>query len=131
MKHIRWTIALVLLAGSPAATTLAQIVRVDQAPGQEPARNTALPGDERTPRRVGVDESNPLTLSLFDAVKLALQNNREIEVERINVQQADYDLFSARGARDITLGAASFYEHRVLAAGSVLAGGLDGTSSPR
>jgi HAE1 family hydrophobic/amphiphilic exporter-1 len=95
--------------------------------GQE----TASPSPERTQHRVGVDESNPLTLSLFDAVKQALQNNREMEVERINVQQAGYDLFSARGARDITLGAASYYEHRVVPAGSVLAGGLNGTLTTR
>jgi HAE1 family hydrophobic/amphiphilic exporter-1 len=130
-QFTRLTIALLLLTYSPVTTAVAQIVRVEQAPVQEPARDTALPRQEQTPRRVGVDESNPLTLTLFDAVKLALQNNREIEVERINVQQADYDLFSARGARDITLGAASFYEHRVLAAGSVLAGGLDGTLTTR
>ncbi|HSO75576.1 MAG TPA: TolC family protein [Blastocatellia bacterium] len=130
-QSITRTIAFLLLAGSPAATAVAQTVRVEPSPVQQAARDTALPSEERTPRRVGVDESNPLTLTLFDAVKLALQNNREIEVERINVQQADYDLFSARGARDITLGAASFYEHRVLAAGSVLAGGLDGTLTTR
>ncbi|MFY9609837.1 MAG: TolC family protein [Blastocatellia bacterium] len=126
-QFIRRTIAFLLLAVSPAATGVAQVVRVEHAPGQESQQNTVLASPERTPNRVGVDESNPLTLTLFDAVKLALQNNREIEVERINVQQANYDLFSARGARDITLGAASFYEHRVLPAGSVLAGGLNGT----
>lgn len=130
-QFIRRAIAFLLLAGSSATTAAAQIVKVEQAPGQESAQNTAPPSQERTPQRVGVDESNPLTLTLFDAVKLALQNNREIEVERINVQQANYDLFSARGARDITLGAASFYEHRVLPAGSVLAGGPSGTVTTR
>ncbi|HSF23077.1 MAG TPA: TolC family protein [Blastocatellia bacterium] len=124
---IRRVIAFLLIAGSPVANAAAQIVRLDQAPAQDAAQGGALPTQERTPQRVGVDESNPLMLTLFDAVKLALQNNREIEVERINVQQANYDLFSARGARDVTLGASSFFEHRVLPAGSVLAGGPNGT----
>jgi len=122
------TIALVLLAGSPAG---AQIVKVDQPPAQEAKQSATPPAEERTPHRVGVDESNPLTLTLFDAVKLALQNNREIEVERINVQQASYDLFSARGARDVTLGASNYYEHRVTPSGSVLSGGLNGTVTTR
>lgn len=105
----------------------AQIVRLAQGTAQEAKQSAAPDAQAPTARRVGVDEANPLTLSLFDAVKLALQNNREIEVERINVQQANYDLFSARGAQDITIGAASFYEHRVVPVGSVLAGGPNGT----
>lgn len=121
------TIIVSLLLGCAATPATAQIVETAKPLGQE----TASPTPERTQHRVGVDESNPLTLSLFDAVKQALQNNREIEVERINVQQADYDLFSARGARDITLGAASYYEHRVVPAGSVLSGGLNGTLTTR
>jgi outer membrane protein TolC len=79
------------------------------------------------PARVGVDESKPLTLTLFDAIKMALENNREIEVERINVRQAEYDLFAARGARDIALTANSFYENRTIPVGSILAGGPNGT----
>jgi len=121
------TIILSLLLGCAPTHATAQIVETAKPLGQE----ATSPSPERTPHRVGVDESNPLALSLFDAVKQALQNNREIEVERINVQQANYDLFSARGARDITLGAASFYEHRVTPSGSVLSGGLNGTVTTR
>jgi len=127
---ISHAVAFVLLAGSPVATA-AQVIKASPSVVQEAQQSSTTATQERTPRRVGVDESNPLTLTLFDAVKLALQNNREIEVERINVQQADYDLFSARGARDVTVGASSFYEHRVIPAGSVLAGGLNGTVTTR
>jgi len=121
------TVILSLLLGCAPAHVTAQIVGSAKPLGQE----AASPSPERMQHRVGVDESNPLTMSLFDAVKQALQNNREIEVERINVQQAGYDLFSARGARDVTLGAASFYEHRVTPSGSVLSGGLNGTVTTR
>jgi HAE1 family hydrophobic/amphiphilic exporter-1 len=58
---------------------------------------------------------------------MALEQNRDIEVERINVRQAEYDLFSARGTTDVYLGASSFYEHRTLPVGSLLAGGPNGT----
>jgi outer membrane protein len=121
------TIILSFLFGCAPTHVTAQIVETAKPLGQE----ATSPSPERMQQRVGVDESNPLTLSLFDAVKQALQNNREIEVERINVQQAGYDLFSARGARDVTLGAASFYEHRVTPSGSVLSGGLNGTVTTR
>src|SRR5437868_8083953 len=79
-------IALSLLA---QLTTAAQTAKLPQATAQEtkPAATAATPAVPR----VGVDESPPLTLALFDVVKLALQNNREMEVERLNVQQAEYD----------------------------------------
>lgn len=110
-----------------AATPLmaaAQIVKLPQAAAQEPK-----PVATQTPvaPRVGVDESRPLTLTLFDAVKLALQNNREMEVERINVQQAEYDLFAARGARDVTVGNSTYYENKTVPVASILAGGPNGS----
>jgi outer membrane protein len=105
-------------------TTVAQIVKLPLAAAQE-----VKPAPPQAPvaPRVGVDESQPLTFTLFDAVKLALQNNREVEVERINVQQAEYDLFAARGARDITVGNSTYYENKTVPVGSILAGGPNGS----
>jgi HAE1 family hydrophobic/amphiphilic exporter-1 len=62
---------------------------------------------------------------------MALENNRDIEVERINVRQTEYDLFSARGSRDIQLSSSSFFENRTVPVGSVLGGGPDGTLTTR
>ena len=106
-------------------STPAQIVKYTQTPVQEPKQ--VPDGQTLEAPRVGVDESRPLALTLFDAVKMALEQNREIEVERINVRQSEYDLFAARGANDISLGAATFYEHRTVPVGSVLAGGPNGS----
>jgi outer membrane protein len=86
---------------------------------------------QREAPRVGVEETNPLSLTLFDAVKMALEHNREIEVERINVRQSEYDLFSARGSHDVGLGATSYYESRTVPTGSVLAGGADNKLTTR
>jgi HAE1 family hydrophobic/amphiphilic exporter-1 len=74
-----------------------------------------------------VDESRPLALALFDAVKMALEQNRDIEVERINVRQAEYDVFAARGANDVVVGTSDFYEHKTVPVGSLLAGGPNGS----
>jgi outer membrane protein len=124
--RLRTAVFSVLLSLSIAVSAVGQIVKVAQPPTQgsnqdESARQA--PGL----KRVGVDESRPLALTLFDAVKTALQQNRDIEVERINVRQAEYDLFAARGLADISLGASSFYEHRTVPVGSLLAGGANGT----
>jgi len=117
---------LVLSLALPAAAA-AQIVKLTQTPAQESKQRDSSAAQTQAAPRVGVDESRPLALPLFDAVKMALEQNREIEVERINVRQAEYDLFAARGATDISLGASSFYEHKNVPVGSVLAGGPNGS----
>ncbi|HWJ40425.1 MAG TPA: hypothetical protein VNT29_04810, partial [Candidatus Limnocylindrales bacterium] len=99
---------LVLSLALPAGAA-AQIVKLAQTPAQESKQRDSSAAQTPAAPRVGVDESRPLALPLFDAVKMALEQNREIEVERINVRQAEYDLFAARGATDISLGASSFY----------------------
>lgn len=111
-------------------STVAQVVKLAQNPAQESKQDSSAPQSLESPR-VGVDESRPLALTVFDAVKMALGQNQEIEVERINVRQAEYDLFAARGANDISLGASTYYEHRTVPVGSVLAGGPNGSLTTR
>ncbi len=120
------SLPLVLSLALPAGAA-AQIVKLAQTPAQESKQRDSSAAQTPAAPRVGVDESRPLALALFDAVKMALEQNREIEVERINVRQAEYDLFAARGATDISLGASSFYEHKNVPVGSVLAGGPNGS----
>lgn len=76
--------------------------------------------------RVGIDDPRPMFITLMDAIRMALENNPELEVERINVRQAEYDLLAARGARDLQLGASGYYESRTVPVGSILAGGPSG-----
>jgi len=104
----------------------AQVVKLAQTPAQELKQSASSAPQTPLAPRVGVDESRPLALTLFDSVRMALEQNREIEVERLNVRQAEYDLFSSKGANDVYLGALSFYEHRNVPVGSVLAGGPNG-----
>lgn len=120
-------VALLIVLSMALPATNAQIVKLTQTPARESKQRESSPSQAPVTPRVGVDESRPLALTLFDTVKMALEQNREIEVERINVRQAEYDLFAARGATDISLGAASFYEHKTVPVGSVLAGGPNGS----
>lgn len=47
--------------------------------------------------RVGVDMTDQRSLTLTEAITLALENNRDIEVTRKNVKIAEFDLTAARG----------------------------------
>lgn len=121
-----FALPLVLSLALPGST-VAQVVKLAQTPAQESRQPDSSTQQAPAAPRVGVDESRPLALTVFDAVKMALEQNREIDVERINVRQAEYDLFAARGATDISLGASTFYEHKTVPVGSVLAGGPNGS----
>lgn len=60
--------------------------------------------------RVGVDMSDQRSLTLSEAITLALENNKDIEVTRKNVKIAEYDLIAARGVFQPRLSGQTFYE---------------------
>jgi HAE1 family hydrophobic/amphiphilic exporter-1 len=80
------------------------------APGLEPIqepREPVFPAVEKKPlppmpdmTRLGVMSDNPLTLSLNDAVKRALENNNDIEVARDDVRIAETQLRALEGIFD-------------------------------
>lgn len=98
---------------------------------QDQSLPTASPLAPSPPRweRVGVDPSRTRPLSLHDAILMALQKNRDIEIERINGQLAEYQLTSARGAYDPVLSSRLLFESATTPVGSVLAGGATGSVS--
>jgi len=96
---------------------------VFKAAAQTPAAEPTQPEPER---RVGVRTSNRVTLTLREAVMMALENNRDIEIERLNARMNEFDLRAARGLYDPALTAGVFYDHRVTPVASLLAGGADG-----
>ena len=71
--------------------------------------------------RVGVNPSKRVTLTLRDAMSMALENNRDVEVERLNVQMNEFDLRAASGAYDPTLAATLYYDRRSIPATSIFA----------
>ncbi|HJQ34613.1 MAG TPA: TolC family protein [Pyrinomonadaceae bacterium] len=94
------------------------------APNYEaPARE--LPSVER----VGVDVGEPLALTLEEAVRLALENNNDIEATRLDVGVAEHELNAARGAYDVRLTSESYFEHAETPVASFLAGGTGGAVS--
>jgi outer membrane protein len=77
-------------------------------------------------RRVGVQTSNRVSLTLREAVMMALENNRDIEIERLSSQMNELDLRAAKGVYDPSLTASVLYDHSMTPVASLLAGGSDG-----
>src|SRR5262245_35552589 len=94
-----------------------------EASAQTPSAAPMRPAPER---RVGVQTSNRVSLTLREAVMMALENNRDIEIERLNAQTNEFDLRAAIGVYDPALTASVFYDHNVTPVASLLAGGADG-----
>lgn len=76
--------------------------------------------------RVGVNMDQQQPLSLREALRLALENNKDIEVARENVKIAEFDLLGARGAYDPRLTSQSYYERVKTPISSFLSGGANG-----
>ncbi len=78
------------------------------------------------PQRVGVAADKQTILTLRDAVTMALENNRDIEIERLNTQLNEFDLRAAKGVYDPSLTSQMFYQRQTLPVASILAGGENG-----
>src|SRR5918992_2733288 len=106
---------------------------------QEPSKVQQLPvppvaTDFRAPQkplpelsRVGVDMNSQRPLSLRDALALALENNKDIEVARENVRIAEFDLLGAQGVYDPRIATTAFYERAENPIASFLSGGQNGS----
>ena len=60
--------------------------------------------------RVGVDMTDQKPLTLAEAITLALENNKDIEVTRKNVKIAEFDLKAARGYYEPRFSGQSYYD---------------------
>src|SRR5690349_13441673 len=78
--------------------------------------------------RVGIDVSRQQPLSLRDALAMALDNNKDIEVARQNVRIAEFDLRGAQGAYDPRFTTSAFYERAENPISSFLSGGQNGST---
>ena len=79
--------------------------------------------------RVGVDMNRQRPLSLREALSMALENNKDIEVARQNVRMAEFDLLGAKGAYDPRVSTSAFYERIENPVSSFLSGGQNGSTT--
>ena len=73
--------------------------------------------------RLGVTSDNTLTLSMTDAIKLALENNNDIEIARDDVRFAETQLRSLQGIYDPFLSFTPQIDKRVTPVQNIFAGG--------
>ena len=78
--------------------------------------------------RVGVDTNQAHPLSLREALAMALENNKDIEVARENVRIAEFDYRGAQGLYDPRFTTQAFYERIESPISSFLAGGQNGST---
>jgi outer membrane protein TolC len=75
--------------------------------------------------RVGVDPTRRVMMTLREAMLLALENNRDLEVERLNVQLTELDLRASQGFYDPSLMTSFFYDRRNIPIANPLLGGAN------
>lgn len=134
MKH-RILLLIVLMPGL-ASVGMAQ----EPAASPTPLQMQQLPvpriaPDFRAPQkpmpelsRVGVDMNRQRPLQLREALSMALENNKDIEVARDNVRIAEFDLLGAQGVYDPRFTTTAFYERVESPVASFLSGGQDGST---
>ncbi|MDQ1558669.1 MAG: outer membrane protein [Pyrinomonadaceae bacterium] len=109
----------VVQSNAPAESSLAV---PPVAPDYRATLGATLPVLER----VGVNMSEQRPLALREAIELALQNGKDIEVARTNVRAAEFDLTAARGVYDPRFNTTTFYERNKTPVASFLSGGEGG-----
>ena len=77
--------------------------------------------------RVGVDLTNQLSLTLEEAIELALKNNNDIDASRNNVQIAEFNLRGARGVYDPLIEGESYYDSTATPTASIIGGAVNGS----
>lgn len=79
--------------------------------------------------RVGVDLLQQRSLSLREALELALSNNKDIEVARQNTKISEFNLGAVRGVYQPQSFIQTFYENAATPSASSIIGGPDGKLS--
>jgi hydrophobic/amphiphilic exporter-1 (mainly G- bacteria), HAE1 family len=84
----------------------------------------ATPVPESMP---GIQTDEPLELTLQQALELALQNNADLQVSKLNLETSKFNLKSARGAYDPNFSLDAYRQQQDQAVTSALGGGSNGS----
>ena len=119
-------LVLIILGLAVHSTGFAQVEQLPVPPVAPDFRAPQKPLPELS--RVGVDMNRQQPLSLREALSMALENNKDIEVARQNVRIAEFDLRGAQGAYDPRFTTSAFYERAENPIASFLSGGQNGST---
>lgn len=107
-----------LSMSSPAQTPTIDLTEEPLLKSLKPRPTPQMPSTERT----GVGPDNKLSLTLNDAVRLALENNNDIEITRGDVRLAGTSLRSVEGVYDPVLRLSPQFSTSILPNASVIGG---------
>lgn len=118
------------VAPSPTPSTGPEPLAPDvREPNFPPVQQRPLPPVPNM-TRLGVNSGNTLTLSLNEAIRLALENNNDIEVARDDVRFAETQLRALQGIYDPVFAITPQFDKRITPQQSTLGGsGRSGTTS--
>ncbi|MCS6886172.1 MAG: TolC family protein [Acidobacteriota bacterium] len=83
---------------------------------------TIIVSAQSLPQRIGVQEEST-RLSIDDCVRMALENNPEVEIERVNIKQLEDELLSAKGSYDPVLSVATGFTRQISPVTNLFGGG--------
>jgi len=129
------SVLVLLISVASGPTTFAQETAATPSPSPLELQVPAIASDFHPTQkplpelgRVGVDMDRQKPLSLSEALALALENNKDIEVARHNVKIAEFDLQGAHGAYDPRLTSSTYFERIETPISSFLSGGSNGAT---
>ncbi|HMM80314.1 MAG TPA: TolC family protein [Pyrinomonadaceae bacterium] len=77
--------------------------------------------------RIGVAAGTELSLTLDEAIEMALKNNNDIGVSRAGTKTSNLDLLGVKGAYDPLLASTNFYESVSVPTASAIGGAVNGS----
>ena len=114
--------ASIAFAQNESIRTTSVIADVSTVAVSTPAKKVSPPSP-----RVGIDSAGPVPLSLHEAIKLALENNNDISISRLDVEMSEHDLTAARGSYDPTMSSQYSFEHSRTPVSSFFGGTSNGS----
>ncbi|MEQ1643125.1 MAG: TolC family protein [Pyrinomonadaceae bacterium] len=117
--------ATAISAQSPTATPTPTVPTDDPLPTQPAFDKPVRPMPSVA--RVGVNAVDQLSLTLDQAIEMALKNNNDIDASRNTVQISEFGLKGARGIYDPLFNSQSFYESRTTPTASTIGGAVNGS----
>ena len=130
VQRLIFGVAIVLAITLVSFAQTVQTMQQDDVPPASPEIKTATrPMPDQS--RIGVQTGDQLSLTLDQAVEMALKNNNDIDISRNDVKIAEFDIMGARGVYDPLINSESYYESRTTPTASTIGGAVNGAVTQR
>ncbi len=123
-------VTMLLAFGMIGTSQTTPSMQPDEAPPVVPEINTVTrPMPDQS--RIGVQTGDQLSLTLEQAIELALRNNNDIDISRNDVKISEFGVMGAKGVYDPLINSESYYESRTTPTASTIGGAVGGSVTQR